>query len=144
MTPEEFITEARLWIGTPFHHQASLKGIGADCVGFPKGVIEKFAMDVSSIPKNYSRNAQPEILINYLKNSSIVIEDNTKKLKAGRIALFIVYKEPHHFGIITDIKNGGTWIHADVNYGVVETPMGKWMQRIHSIWIPIMLEEENE
>ncbi len=29
---------ARDWIGTPYHHQASLKGVGCDCVGLIRGI----------------------------------------------------------------------------------------------------------
>jgi NlpC/P60 family putative phage cell wall peptidase len=30
--------EARDWIGTPYRHQASLKGVGCDCLGLIRGV----------------------------------------------------------------------------------------------------------
>ena len=29
---------ARGWIGTPYRHQASLKGVGCDCLGLLRGV----------------------------------------------------------------------------------------------------------
>jgi len=32
------VAEARAWIGTPYAHQASLKGIGCDCLGLLRGV----------------------------------------------------------------------------------------------------------
>lgn len=32
------VQEARLWIDTPYRHQASLKGAGADCLGLIRGV----------------------------------------------------------------------------------------------------------
>lgn len=32
------VSEARAWIGTPYLHQASLKGIGCDCLGLVRGV----------------------------------------------------------------------------------------------------------
>ena len=32
------LTEARDWIGTPYQHQASLKGAGCDCLGLVRGV----------------------------------------------------------------------------------------------------------
>ncbi|MFL5163197.1 MAG: peptidase P60, partial [Microvirga sp.] len=32
------LAEARSWIGTPYRHQASLKGIGCDCLGLLRGV----------------------------------------------------------------------------------------------------------
>ncbi len=27
------------WIGTPYHHQASVKGVGTDCLGLVRGVF---------------------------------------------------------------------------------------------------------
>lgn len=35
---ERVIAEARSWIGTPYKHQASLKGVGCDCLGLLRGV----------------------------------------------------------------------------------------------------------
>ena len=35
---EQILTEARGWIGTPYRHQASLKGVGCDCLGLLRGV----------------------------------------------------------------------------------------------------------
>jgi NlpC/P60 family putative phage cell wall peptidase len=32
------VQEARGWIGTPYMHQASLKGVGCDCLGLVRGV----------------------------------------------------------------------------------------------------------
>jgi NlpC/P60 family putative phage cell wall peptidase len=35
---ERIVAEARAWIGTPYAHQASLRGAGADCLGLVRGV----------------------------------------------------------------------------------------------------------
>ena len=32
------VAAARGWIGTPYRHQASLKGVGCDCLGLVRGV----------------------------------------------------------------------------------------------------------
>ena len=32
------VASARGWLGTPYHHQASLKGVGCDCLGLLRGV----------------------------------------------------------------------------------------------------------
>src|SRR5262245_14718544 len=32
------ISLARTWLGTPYHHQASLKGVGCDCIGLVRGI----------------------------------------------------------------------------------------------------------
>ena len=35
---ETVVRAARGWIGTPYHHQASVKGVGTDCLGLVRGV----------------------------------------------------------------------------------------------------------
>ena len=37
-TRADIIAQARSWIGTPYRHQASLKGVGCDCLGLVRGV----------------------------------------------------------------------------------------------------------
>jgi len=32
------VSLARTWLGTPYHHQASVRGIGCDCVGLVRGI----------------------------------------------------------------------------------------------------------
>jgi len=38
LTRSAIVAEARTWIGTPYRHQASLKGVGCDCLGLVRGV----------------------------------------------------------------------------------------------------------
>jgi NlpC/P60 family putative phage cell wall peptidase len=38
ITRSLIVAEARAWIGTPYRHQASLKGVGCDCLGLVRGV----------------------------------------------------------------------------------------------------------
>jgi NlpC/P60 family putative phage cell wall peptidase len=37
-TRADIVAEARAWLGTPYRHQASLKGVGCDCLGLVRGV----------------------------------------------------------------------------------------------------------
>jgi NlpC/P60 family putative phage cell wall peptidase len=37
-TRATIVGEARAWIGTPYRHQASLMGVGCDCLGLVRGV----------------------------------------------------------------------------------------------------------
>jgi NlpC/P60 family putative phage cell wall peptidase len=34
----DIVAEARLWLGTPYRHQASVRGAGCDCLGLVRGV----------------------------------------------------------------------------------------------------------
>jgi NlpC/P60 family putative phage cell wall peptidase len=50
------IAAARAWIGTPYHHQASVKGIGADCLGLVRGVWHDIYGEEAETPPAYSRD----------------------------------------------------------------------------------------
>src|SRR5262245_52441654 len=51
---EEIIAEARTWTGTPYRHQASVKGVGCDCLGFLRGVWREVRGDEPELPPPYS------------------------------------------------------------------------------------------
>jgi NlpC/P60 family putative phage cell wall peptidase len=54
MTNPEIIRAARSWIGTPYHHQASAKGIGCDCLGLVRGVWREVYGSDPETPPAYS------------------------------------------------------------------------------------------
>ena len=45
---------ARGWIGTPYHHQASAKGVGTDCLGLVRGVWRELFGFEAEVPPPYS------------------------------------------------------------------------------------------
>lgn len=38
LTRAAIVAEALSWVGTPYRHQASLKGVGCDCLGLVRGI----------------------------------------------------------------------------------------------------------
>ena len=38
LTRADIVSAANHWLGTPYHHQASLRGVGCDCLGLVRGV----------------------------------------------------------------------------------------------------------
>lgn len=52
----EIIAEARSWIGTPYAHQASVKGIGCDCLGLVRGVWRALFGFEPEEPPPYTRD----------------------------------------------------------------------------------------
>ena len=38
ITRTHIVAQARGWIGTPYRHQASLQGVGCDCLGLVRGI----------------------------------------------------------------------------------------------------------
>jgi len=54
MQRETIVAEARQWLATPYMHQASVKGQGADCLGLVRGVWRKlYGTEPERVP-NYS------------------------------------------------------------------------------------------
>lgn len=56
VTRDAIVAEARSWIGTPYHHQASRKGIGADCLGLVRGVLRACGGADAGAGRAYSRD----------------------------------------------------------------------------------------
>jgi NlpC/P60 family putative phage cell wall peptidase len=55
-TRTAIVTLARGWLGTPYHHQASLKGVGTDCVGLVRGIWrELYGTEPEQLPA-YTRD----------------------------------------------------------------------------------------
>lgn len=53
---DEVIAEARSWIGTPYGHQHSLKGVSCDCLGLLRGVYTNVTGKPYDAPPPYSSN----------------------------------------------------------------------------------------
>ncbi len=50
------VAAARAWIGTPYHHQASVRGVGADCLGLVRGVYREVMGRDPEVAPAYSRD----------------------------------------------------------------------------------------
>lgn len=97
--------EARQWIGTRYHHQASLKGVGTDCIGLVAGVAAACgvpeAREFLSSPslRCYGPTPDPEQLMagasRFLRKIAIW------EARTGDILIFKFRIEPQHFAIIS-------------------------------------------
>jgi NlpC/P60 family putative phage cell wall peptidase len=56
MRRSEIVAAARLWLGTPYHHQASLRGVGCDCLGLVRGVWRDVCGAEPEAPPPYSQS----------------------------------------------------------------------------------------
>ena len=52
----DIVALARSWLGTPYHHQAALKGVGCDCLGLVRGVYAEAYGRPAEAPPPYSRD----------------------------------------------------------------------------------------
>jgi NlpC/P60 family putative phage cell wall peptidase len=56
ITCSQIVSEARSWIGTPYRHQASLKGVGCDCLGLVRGVWRALLGEEPEVVPPYARD----------------------------------------------------------------------------------------
>ncbi len=130
MSAERVITIARSWIGTPYIHQASLKGVGCDCLGLLRGVWRELHGSEPEMPLPYSadwaeasgRETMAEAAGRHMQ--AIDIAD----FVAGDVILFR-WREglpAKHCAIAT---SGGTMVHAHDGAAVAEVAIGRWWRR---------------
>jgi NlpC/P60 family putative phage cell wall peptidase len=53
---EAILAEAVRWIGTPYCHQASRRGVGADCLGLIVGIWNALATTPLDLPRHDQRS----------------------------------------------------------------------------------------
>lgn len=132
MRPEEV---ARGWIGTPYVHQASCRGAGADCLGLLRGVWrEIFGAEPEAVPPytpDWSEAAHAETLWTAARRH--MREKPVERLAAGDVVLFRMRagSVAKHLGIIGRSGARASFIHAYSGHGVVESPLSApWRRRI--------------
>jgi NlpC/P60 family putative phage cell wall peptidase len=54
MNGTAIVAAARSWIGTPYRHQGSLKGVGCDCLGLLRGVWREVMGEEPEVPPPYT------------------------------------------------------------------------------------------
>lgn len=124
------IAAARGWIGTPYIHQASLKGVGADCLGLVRGVWRDVIGDepenAPPYQPDWAENGKSEELAGGLRRH--MIEVPLSEYAAADVLLFRwrSYLPAKHAGIYT---GGGHMIHAQENVPVCEVALGDWWVR---------------
>lgn len=125
---------ARSWLGTPYLHQASLKGVGADCLGLVRGVWREVIGREPETPPAYSTNwaevEGEERLLQAAERWLVPVEPN--EARAGDVLLFRMAPNAavKHCAILSE-DEGPEWrmIHAYWGRAVVETWMGPWWRR---------------
>lgn len=98
-TRAEVVEEALSWIGTPYHHQARLKGVGVDCIGIITCIGKKFGFSNFDVT-NYPRHPDPQMVEGLLRQHADPI--TKEQLLPGDFMWFRI-DVPRHFGIVTEI-----------------------------------------
>ncbi|HEY0105359.1 MAG TPA: hypothetical protein VGB91_04690 [Rhizomicrobium sp.] len=123
----DVIRIARAWIGTPYVHQASVRGSGCDCLGLLRGVWRALHGEDAEAPPPYSPDwaeaTGRETLYSALARHLTQIDP--RSLAAGNAALFRMIRTgpAKHCGIVAESRGGAlTLIHARQNRRVAEEP----------------------
>jgi NlpC/P60 family putative phage cell wall peptidase len=130
-TREQIIAEARAWIGTPYRHQASLKGIGCDCLGLVRGVWRALLGPEPETAPPYARDwaeATGQETLAEAAARHLVPLDDPAMFAPGDVLLFR-YRERYaakHAAIVTapDLM-----VHAHDGAAVAEVAISPWWRR---------------
>lgn len=132
----EALAEARRWIGTPFHHQASVRGTGTDCLGLIRGIWRALYGDEPEVTPPYAPDwaeaTQRETLLEAAERNLIPVA--LPDAQPGDVLLFRL--RPHaparHCGILS---TDGAMIHAWSGYAVAEVPFDSaWQRRLSHVF----------
>jgi NlpC/P60 family putative phage cell wall peptidase len=153
--PETIVARARGWLGTPYHHQASVKGVGCDCLGLIRGLWREMYGPVPEAMPAYTRDwgnaTGSETLIAAACRHLIKLGD-VRDAVPGDVLVFRMRDGgvAKHAGLISALparsdalsrgalheRNGllerdkpALMIHAQEGLGVVEIPLGRWWRR---------------
>lgn len=126
----EIVAEARRWLATPYHHQASCCHVGADCLGLVRGVWRAFhGADAEPAPaysRDWAEATAEETLIAAARRH--LIEIAPAKASMGDVVVFR-YRSTSiakHVGILT---SAAAMIHAVDGRAVAEVPLSPWWRR---------------
>ena len=128
------VEAARGWLGTPYRHQASVRGEGADCLGLVRGVWREVVGPEPETPPAYrpdwAETGGVETLLEAARRR--LVEVPVEAMGVGDVVLFRMSPEAmiKHCAIVSDMDGPEPrMIHAYWGRAVVESWMGPWWRR---------------
>lgn len=129
------VTEAREWIGTPYVHQASVKGAGTDCLGLLRGVWRAlYGAEPETVPPysfDWSEPQGEERLWEAALRHLVTKETDAEGI--GDVLLFRMKADgvAKHLGVVSEVGPAPRFIHAYTRHGVVESALTlPWRRRV--------------
>lgn len=132
---DKVVSLAREWVGTPYLHQGSVKGVAADCIGFIRGVrAEYLGHDVDYNPTYspaWGEVDKDELLLKAAHDYFVPVD--YEGWKPGDVLVFRVKfaKSAKHCAIAIGPR---TMLHAVGNRAVIETGIGAWSSRVAGVF----------
>lgn len=135
MRPDNIVDAARGWIGTPYRHAATLKGVGCDCLGLVRGIWAELGGAVLPALPPYGPDWRDWRHVDALAAlATRYLAPVDARPAPGRILLFRLNGAPwpRHCAIVSAPER---IVHAQERLGVVEAPLTPaWRRRIASAW----------
>lgn len=132
---EAAIAEARRWIGTPYLHQASVLGAGADCLGLLRGVWRRlYGEEPQAVPAYTEDWAEPdhhEVL--HAAATRWLIAKPLLDAAEGDVLLFRMRDGSiaKHLGLQSHVGDHPQFIHSYTGHGVIESSLSvPWQRRV--------------
>lgn len=134
MTGQRIIALARRWIGTPFHHQAAVCGVGCDCLGLVRGVWADMGHRGPRLSLTYDPHwcyrTGPNRMIMGLGEHLTQI-DVADAAHGDVIATSLRLGGPaQHVGFLTTDGPRRGFIHAHCDFGVTEVAFDPMWSRL--------------
>ncbi|MBK8100569.1 MAG: C40 family peptidase [Planctomycetes bacterium] len=127
----DFAAAALQLVGTPWHHQGRLPGVGLDCVGVVVAAAKTCGVEVED-RRDYTLPADPNLFLLLLAENCE--RDAAPTLEVGRLVVFRIGPHPQHIAIVVE---GDRIVHSvdRKRRGVaVESLTESWRYRVHSTW----------
>ncbi|AGY57157.1 C40 family peptidase [Gloeobacter kilaueensis] len=124
ITGAQVVTEARRWLGTPFHHRARLLGVGVDCVQLLVAVAHELGLSTYE-PPPYSRHPDGRKLRAILAELCEPVGESLELAQPGDVLEVLNSRYPGHVGLATERGI----LHASLGEGkVIEHPIDAHLQ----------------
>ncbi|MEM6940564.1 MAG: NlpC/P60 family protein [Pseudomonadota bacterium] len=131
----QIVSSARAWIGTPYVHQASTQGAGADCLGLLRGVWrDVIGSEPEAVPAysyDWSEPQREERL--WAAAARHLAPKPVHQHAPGDVLLFRMREASvaKHLGIQAQVGDAASFVHAYSGHGVVESPFSlPWRRRV--------------
>jgi NlpC/P60 family putative phage cell wall peptidase len=133
MRRDAVVAAARGWIGTPYQHQASCRGAGADCLGLVRGLWrELIGAEPAPVP-GYSPDWAEASGEERLWSAARAWLVPRQGLAPGAVVLFRMRRDgvAKHMGIVSALGDRPAFVHAYSGHRVTESPLAlPWARRI--------------
>lgn len=126
----DVVAIARGWIGTPYRHQASVAGVGTDCLGLVRGIWRTlYGAEPEAMPaysRDWAEASGEEAMLAAARRC--LVEVAAGDMRPGDVLVFRWRRGAvaKHAGVLV---GPAAMIHAAEGAAVAEVPLSPWWRR---------------